>query len=245
MLKLKKSNSKNFCENIENEICGNSIVQLVNNLYINVNGKSYTLQQKEEESEFSEPELSMEIDDNKKIINDDPDLLIEVWKDSKRRSPVSRSPTKRSKISNEDTKMEKISSNGRSQDENAFSSCEIVSTEKPWASCPKFDKSNDNCSIYISGILLDKYSLESLLPTKYLEDNVIDAFGLVILNEAKYSNRLIFKTQHAVAIINEKYSDTDVLKWCRHVRARKYEILVFIVCNKEHWTLIIVIPKQS
>lgn len=83
-----------------------------------------------------------------------------------------------------------------------------------------------------------------MLPTKYLEDSVIDAFGLIMLQTHNNSKSLIFSTQHVIALINETYCDTDILECCKQVQAKEYKIFIFPIYSERHLTLLTVIPKR-
>lgn len=232
----KKNERNNFHVTLKNEVCVMSTEQLVKNLYTNVKGKfmkEKVGKQNNEESEFLYSESNADSDEN--TANDDPDMSMEIWKDSKRRSPLSHKVA-RQKEPLERIDIESTDIQNESENDKSLSSCDVLSTEKPWSQTKRIEELSTRHLIYSSGVQLDNQSLKTLLPKQYLEDNIIDAFRLLILNENKDCNALIFNTQHVVSIINENYGN--------QVRAKKYDIFIFPIYNQQHWTLLVVIPKH-
>lgn len=128
--------------------------------------------------------------------------------------------------------------------DNFSSHSKTIFKKEPWSDVTEFQKLDKRVVINVSGIKLDYESLMSLYPKNYVEDSILDAFGLMILNNYSDNDTLIFNTQHVVSIINRNYSIEDVLKWCNLVRAKSYHIRIFPIFYREHWTSMIILSKQ-
>ncbi|XP_018395207.1 PREDICTED: ubiquitin-like-specific protease ESD4, partial [Cyphomyrmex costatus] len=104
----------------------------------------------------------------------------------------------------------------------------------------------ENSCITIGGILVDKSSLTTLLPNAWLDDNIINAFLLIMQNHAN-------KEELNFALTFDSFFSTKLLsgsigpgfqKWLDTVQALEYDVWLIPTFYAAHWTLLVVIHSH-
>jgi len=95
-------------------------------------------------------------------------------------------------------------------------------------------------SFHIGKYFINKDSLQTLLPDRYLDDNIINAF-FAILKETPQDEPLIFDAHFLSSLLQTDDGRVGFLRWARQMKAWTYDIWLVPLCRNAHWTLYVVV----
>lgn len=132
--------------------------------------------------------------------------------------------------------------NGEIQDSDTSVADPSSSMEYPWREVDIFtypEKWRD-LSFYQSSFMINEACLKTLLPGELIEDNIVNLFLRLGIQENANDQWLIFDSQFFVTLLD----DTDrfgFVRWAQKVEAWKYNIWLMPECEGKHWTLMVIV----
>lgn len=115
---------------------------------------------------------------------------------------------------------------------------------KPWAHS-KYDNYNQNTkgrSFYVSKILINEHSLNTLLSEAELNDEIMNGFLQLLKFKYPGRNPLVFDL-HFFGMLTENRK-TGYMRWAMKNEVQSYDVWVLPKGGGGHWSLIIVIFSQ-
>lgn len=99
-----------------------------------------------------------------------------------------------------------------------------------------------NLVIKVGGHVLDKKTLETLLPSTNIEDGVSNAFFLLLLKEAKNieCNVMIFDSLFTERLITTGEVSNGFNNLFKTYKLFESLVWLFPICYRNHWTLLVV-----
>lgn len=90
-------------------------------------------------------------------------------------------------------------------------------------------------------MLINKHSSQTLLPDKYLDDNVVNVFCEILIQKYPENMPLIFDAQFLYSLLQCQDGRVGFMKWAQNRKAWTFDIWLLSLCNQSHWTLFVVI----
>lgn len=119
---------------------------------------------------------------------------------------------------------------------------------KPWMYCTEFPRNwQKEKDLLFDGVSVNKESLETLLPHKYIDDAIIDSFAAVLMDDHKDSNILYFGV-HNVKTLMEN-NESMILKWSQRIQPSRFSVWILplhhTLYGVGHWTLFVVLIQKK